>query len=107
MTQQALYRMAGFRAGSLPDAKAHPDSLIVVHSVDLSQSNLYISDGRVWRPVATVPVVASTAEAIAGTDNETVITPLRLNEVLAGLGLTSVGGNTYVDAGYVDSGYVN
>ncbi len=107
MTQPTLYRMAAFRAGSLPDAKAHLDGLIIVHSVDDSSHTLMQSDGVQWFAVGTTPTIASTQQAIDGTDNASFITPLRLNEVLAALGLSAgPGGNAYVDLGYVDPGYV-
>lgn len=107
MTQQAFYRMARFRAGSLPDAKATPDAIIAVHSIDESQTTMLYSDGENWLPLAAVPPVASLGEAIVGTDNEKVITPLRLAQVLAFYGVGVSGSNTYVDAGYVENGYVN
>lgn len=108
MTQQHIFRMAGFRAGSLPDPRTLPDSLIVEQSIDGTEHRLLQSDGVNWNPVSDTPDVSSTAAAIAGLENTTVITPLRLAEVLVALGLIGAAGdNGYVSAGYVTAGYVH
>lgn len=107
MTQPIVHRIVAFKAGSLPDPKTLPDHLIMSVSIDGLTRTLLESDGLVWAPVGRLPPVATTAAAIAGVENDTVITPLRLAEVLASFGIGSTGENGYVSAGYVSSGYVS
>lgn len=106
MTQLAPPRIPRFHSGSLPDPITLPDTLIVAEGFDGSHT-LMKSDGVNWVAVGSlIAAIATQAQAIAGTDDTTVITPLKLAEVLAAFGIGGAS-NTYVDAGYVDTGYVN
>ncbi len=107
MTQQVPVRIPIFRAGSLPDAASLPDNLIVSVGVADGSRVLLRSDGITWQAVGSLlSDLSSQAQAEAGLDNTTVMTPLRVRQaILAYFGV--VGENGYVLGGYVTAGYVS
>lgn len=107
MTQQASVRIPIYRGGSLPDAESLPDHLIVAKDPITDERTLLRSNGEEWIPIAGGAEISSQAEAEAGVDNTTQMTPLRVREaIIAFLGGGGGGGGSgFEDADFGDAGF--